>query len=179
MIKENYNMLKIITIYDQVQAGMGTKDDKLVPLGGKNVPIGPSVMMQPFLKQIDAKVVACLYCGTGTYFNDKEEVSKKLCDMVQKLHPDVVICGPAFNYMEYAQMCAELAVDINNKTEVPAFASMSIENEDVINKYKDIVHIVKCPKKGEAGLNNALENICKLAKSLTLKDDSSCKEYCF
>jgi len=174
-------MLKIITIYDQIQAGMGTKDDKMLPLGGKNVPIGPSIMMEPFLKQIDAKVVACLYCGNGTYSNDKEVVSKKLCDMVQKLHPDVVVCGPAFNYKDYAQMCAQVTCDINKSTSVPAIAAMSVENEEVISKYKDLIYIVKCPKKGEVGLNDALRNICQAAKAIADKDDNieSIKEYCF
>jgi len=174
-------MIKIITIYDQIQSGMGTKDDKMLPLGGKNVPVGPSVMMEPFLKQINAKVVACLYCGNGTYLKDKEIVSKKLCDMVQKLHPDVVVCGPAFNYKEYAQMCAEVACNINNSTDVPAIAAMSVENDEVISKYKDLVYIVNCPKKGEVGLNNALKNICEVAKSIATKDDNieSIKGFCF
>ncbi len=173
-------MLKIITIYDQIQSGMGTKDDNMLPLGGKNVPVGPSVMMEPFLKDINAKVVACLYCGTGTYLNDKETVSKKLCDKIQKLHPDVVICGPAFNYKDYAKMCAELTEAINKSTDVPAIASMSIENEDVIKKFKDSIYIVKCPKKGDAGLNDALENLCQAAKSVTSNENTTdIKEYCF
>ncbi|MFA6940552.1 MAG: GrdB-related putative oxidoreductase [Clostridiaceae bacterium] len=174
-------MLKIIAIYDQIQSGMGTKDDKMLPLGGKNVPIGPSIMMEPFLKQIDAKVAACLYCGNGTYLNDKETVSKKLCDMVKKLHPDIVICGPAFNFKDYAQMCGEITEDINNSTDVPAIAAMSAENEEVIKKFKDLIYIVKCPKKGDVGLNNALKNLCQAAKLLACHDDNTAniKEYCF
>lgn len=174
-------MLRIIAIYDQIQSGLGTKDDKTLPLGGKNVPIGPSIMMEPFLKQIDAKVVACLYCGNGTYLSDKEVVRQKLCAMVQKLHPDVVICGPAFNYKDYAQMCAEITDSINNTTDVSAIASMSAENEEVIKEYKDRIYIVKCPKKGEAGLNNTLQNICRAAKSLAAHNDKidDIKQYCF
>lgn len=173
-------MLRIIAIYDQIQSGMGTKDDKMLPLGGKNVPIGPSVMMEPFLKQIDAMVIACFYCGNGTYLKDKEVVSKKLCNMIQKLHPDVVICGPAFNYKEYAQMCAEIAQSINTTTNVPAIASMSAENEEIINKYKDQIYIVKCPKKGEIGLNNALRNICFVAKAVASNDNTfDIKQYCY
>lgn len=174
-------MLKIIAIYDQIQSGMGTKDDKMLPLGGKNVPIGPSVMMEPYLKQIDAKVIACLYCGNGTYLSNKEMVSKKLCGMVQKLHPDIVICGPAFNYKDYAQMCAEVTDSINTTTTVPAIASMSVENKETIYRYKDQIYIVKCPKKGEVGLNNALKNICHVAKSVALHDDNiaDIRQYCF
>lgn len=173
-------MLKIIAIYDQIQSGMGTKDDKMLPLGGKNVPIGPSIMMEPFLKEVDAKVVACLYCGSGTYLSDKKLVSKKLCDKIQKLHPDVVICGPAFNYKDYAQMCAEITDSINKFTDVPAIASMSIENEDVIKKYKDSIYIVKCPKKGDIGLNSALKDLCEAAKLIAAHDNAcSIKKFCF
>lgn len=159
-------MIKIVTIYDQVQAGMGTKSDHMIPLGAKNVPIGPSIMMERFLKENDEKIMACFYCGTGTYFGNQSEINRKICDKIEKLKPDVVICGPAFDYKDYAKMCAELAYEINEKTFVPAFASMSKENNEVIAAYKDKVSIVKCPKKGEIGLNKSLKNICSMAKIL-------------
>ena len=66
--------MKIIMIYDQIQAGAGTKHDKMVPLAAKKEPVGPAVMMEPFLKEIDGRVVACLYCGNGYYLENKEEV---------------------------------------------------------------------------------------------------------
>ena len=45
--------MKIIMIYDQIQSGLGTKDDTMVPLTGKKEPIGPAVMMEPFLNKVD------------------------------------------------------------------------------------------------------------------------------
>ena len=45
--------MKIVMIFDQIQSGLGTKDDTMVPLTGKKEPVGPAVMMQPFLKDID------------------------------------------------------------------------------------------------------------------------------
>ena len=84
--------------------------------------------------------------------------------MVNKLQPDVVMCGPAFNFADYAGMCAKVACDINATTKAKAFAAMSAENEDTIAAYKDKVAIVKTPKKGGMGLNDALKNMCTLAK---------------
>ena len=52
--------MKIIMIYDQIQSGLGTKDDTMVPLTGKKEPIGPAVMMEPFLNKVDGHVTACL-----------------------------------------------------------------------------------------------------------------------
>lgn len=163
--------IKIMMIYDQIQAGAGTKDDKMVPMGGKREAIGPAIMMEPFLKKIDGKVIACLYCGTGTYLANSDEVSRKYCAMVNKIQPDVVICGPALNYADYSSMAARVAYDINQYTKVSAFAAMSVENEATIAEYKDKVNIVITPKKGGTGLNQALENMCQLAKALVLNED--------
>ena len=75
--------MKIIMIYDQIQSGAGIKDDHMVPLGATKDPVGPAVMMEPYLKKVDGRVVACLYCGDGFYEANSDEVSSKLCAMVQ------------------------------------------------------------------------------------------------
>lgn len=174
-------MLKVIMIYDQIQAGAGIKDDHMTPLAAKKDAVGPAIMMEPYLKKIDARVVACLYCGDGFYEANPDEVSRKLCAMINKLKPDVVMCGPAFDYQGYGKMAARVAYDINQTTSVPALAAMAVENEETIAAYKDKVHIVKTPKKGGIGLNESLENMCNLAKALVDGADvtSLTNEYCF
>ena len=42
--------MKIVMIYDQIQSGMGAKDDRMVPLGILKEPVGPAIMMEPYLK---------------------------------------------------------------------------------------------------------------------------------
>lgn len=164
--------IKIIMIYDQIQAGAGTKDDKMVPLTAKREPIGPAKMMEPFLRKIDGRVIACLYCGNGTYLTDPDEVSRKFCAMVNKVKPDVVMCGPAFNFKDYANMAARVAYDINQTTKISAFAAMSVENEETIADYKGKLNIVITPKKGGIGLNDSLNNMCLLAKALVNREDA-------
>ena len=51
--------MKIIMIYDQIQSGAGIKDDHMVPLGATKDPVGPAVMMEPYLKKVGGRVVAC------------------------------------------------------------------------------------------------------------------------
>ena len=173
--------MKIVMIFDQIQSGLGTKDDTMVPLTGKKEAVGPAVMMQPFLKDVDGHVIACLCCGNGPYLANPDEVSRKLCAMVNKLQPDVVMCGPAFNFADYAAMSARVAVDINATTKARAFAAMSEENADTIAAYKDKVAIVKTPKKGGLGLNDSLKNMCRMARALADGADieSLKKETCF
>ncbi len=163
--------MKIVMIYDQIQSGAGTKDDKMIELNIKKELVGPSIMMEPFLKEIGGNVVATLYCGNGYYVQNKEDVIRKLTAMSQKLGADVVMCGPSFNYLEYSQMSAEVAKNINEQTSIKAFAAMSEENEETIEKYKDIINIVKTPKKGGIGLSESLKNMCNVAKCMFDNND--------
>ena len=57
--------MKVIMIYDQIQAGAGIKDDHMVPLGAKKEAVGHAIMMEPYLKAADGRVHAWLYCGDG------------------------------------------------------------------------------------------------------------------
>lgn len=173
--------MKIIMIYDQIQAGAGTKDDKMVPMQGKKTAMGPAVMMEPFLKNVDGHVIACLYCGTGTFQEDPETNSKKFCAMAKKMGADIVICGPCYNYKDYSAMAAKIAYEMNQKTDIPAICAMSEEMSDVIDQYKTEVAIVKMPKKGGTGLNDALRNILDMAKTIVDKGnvEAARQKYCY
>lgn len=166
-------LTKILIILDQIQAGAGGKEKSNIPPGGKTTPLGPGVMMEQFLKEFDSKIVASLYCGDEYFINNQEEVTAKMVAMVKKISPDVVICGPAFNYENFAKMSAILAKNINNSTDIKAFAAMSIENTEILDNFKDEVLIVKTPKKGGIGLNDSLKNICEMAKKLAENEDIS------
>ena len=173
--------MKILMIYDQIQAGAGIKDDHMIPLGLNKGATGPAVMMEAFLKRIEGHVLACLYCGDGYYEANQAEVRRKLCAMVDKLQADIVICGPCFDYQGYATMAAQLALDINQKTKAQALAAMAEECRDTIRDYKDQIHIVRMPKKGGPGLNQALEGMCELAYAVYHQENEKAvaEEYCY
>ncbi len=170
--------MKIVMIYDQIQSGAGTKDDKMVELNIKQELVGPAIMMEQYLKEIDGNVVATLYCGNGYYMVNKDEVIRKLTAMSEKLGADVVMCGPSFNYLEYSQMAAEVAENINKKTSIKAIAAMSEENIETIEKYKNEINIIKTPKKGGTGLSESLKNMCHVAKDMYENKDID-KSVCF
>lgn len=161
--------MKIVMIYDQIQAGAGTKDDKMVALNITKEKVGPTVMMEKYLKQIDGNVIATLYCGNGYYAQNKEEVVRKLNMMVTKLGADIVVCGPSFNYLEFSEMCARTATAIN-KSGIPALCAMSIENEQTILEYKQDIPILCCPKKGGTGLSRTLKEIADVIDKLHNKE---------
>lgn len=168
-------MAKIVMILDQIQAGAGGKEKANIPPAGKSSALGPGVMMEPFLD--GSKIIATLFCGDQFFMENQDVVSDKMIAMVKKLSPDVVVCGPSFNYENFSKMSAILSKKINEETDIPSFTAMSEENSTVINEYKDSICIIKTPKKGGIGLNYSLKNICKLAKAMSNKEDvTSLKE---
>lgn len=173
-------MVKVLLVLNHVQAGMGSDENADLPPAGKKSIIGPGKMMEPYFKEMDGEIVATLYCGDLYYQNNEEEVKKKFVAMAKKLSPDVVVCGPALHYPNFGEMAGGLAEEINNKSDIPAFAAMSLENP-ATEKYKDKVIVVKTPKKGGIGLNQSMENICKMAVKLAKKEnvEDLKREVCF
>lgn len=165
--------MKIIMIYDQIQSGTGTKDDRMVPMGLLKEPVGPAIMMEQNLRANDIRVMATLYCGSGTYQSDPDVVARKLVGMVHKLSPDFVVCGPAFNYADYAEMCGRVAADIEAAGRVHALAAMSEENRDTIARYASKVPIVRTPKKGDIGLRESLGAICEMARAIVAGENTT------
>lgn len=165
--------MKVIMIFDQTQSGLGGKENPMLPLGGKNMVIGAADMLEPYLKARDMQIAACLYCGDGFFKENKEEVTKKLAVMSKKLEADVVLCGPAFNYEGYAEMCAHVGEFIEKQLGIPTVAAMSKECADVITTYKDKVNIINMPKKGGIGLTDSLEAMCELGSMKVLGKDTS------
>ena len=163
--------MKVMMIFDQTQAGLGGKESPDLAMGGKAMAMGSVGMFQKFLDENDGKVIATLYCGDGTFKEDPEKNAKKFAAMAKKFNPDVVICGPCFNYAGYGMMAAKTALTINQHTEIPAFAIMSQECEEAIATFKDQVTILKMPKKGGIGLNDSLKQMCDFAKMLVDKED--------
>ncbi len=169
-------MVKVMMIFDQTQAGLGGKESPDLPMGGKPMAIGACGMFDRFLDENDGQVVATLYCGDGTYHADTETTTKKFAAMAKKFQPDVVICGPCFNYASYAIMAAHTAKVIKDLTGIPAFAIMAEECTKAIEDYKQQVTILKMPKKGGIGLNEALSAMCVYAKMLYEKQDTKAFE---
>lgn len=156
--------MKIMMIFDQIQAGFGGKEKGNLELGGKRLPIGSASMFDNYLKEIDGEIIATLYCGDDYYLANKETVTRKLVGMTSKMAPDIVICGPAFNYEKYGLLCSEVGTAIESQTGIPVVAAMSEECDEAIRKHKTELTIIKMPKKGGTGLTNALKNILTLAQ---------------
>lgn len=95
--------MKIIMVLNQIQAGVGTKDDTHVPLTATQNPVGPGSMMKPMMTKYDETLLATIYCGTGLYEDDKAVTIRKIVGIVKRLGADIVICGPSFDYPDFSK----------------------------------------------------------------------------
>lgn len=154
--------MKILMVLNQIQAGVGTKDDTHVPLTATQNPVGPGSMMKPMMSKYGEQLLATIYCGTGLFEDDKAVITRKIIGMVKRLEADVVICGPSFDYPDFSKMSVEIAQAIQNEKAAQVVCAMSAEMTEMIANNREHLPIVKMPKKGGAGLNDALENICKV-----------------
>ncbi|MFV0379451.1 MAG: GrdB-related putative oxidoreductase [Anaerorhabdus sp.] len=163
--------MKIVLIFDQGLAGAGGKGNPNVELTAVKGGVGSSLMLEPHFNKINADVVATLYCGNQFFLDHQDEVVTKMSAMVKKINPDFVVCGPCFNFNDYALMSSMITKSILEKTSVKCCAMMSKENDEIIQNYKDIIPIVKMPKKGGTGLNESITNLCDLIDA-TLKNEN-------
>ena len=163
--------MKLVLIFDQIQAGAGGKEHANEVLHAKSGPIGSAKMFASIFEELGISVIGTIYCGTAYYEEHQEDVQKKVVAMIKKLNPDAVLCGPAFNYEGYAKMAAELTLQIQKVNDIAVVAACSQENETVIHEYKDKIHIVKMPKKGGIGLTDSLKNMTTLLDKMFKKED--------
>lgn len=158
--------MKVVLLFDQGLAGAGGKSNPNAGLAAVKGGVGTALMLEPHFAKIDATILATLYCGTQFYLDHQEEVVKKMTAMCQKLEPDVVVCGPCFNFFDYSKMACAIAQSVKDHTSIPVVAMMSQENEQTIAQYKDQFPIVKMPKKGGTGLTDSYVHLCQVLTAI-------------
>lgn len=146
-------------IFDQGLAGAGGKSNPNQELAIAKGGIGSALMLKPHFDKVSANIVATLYCGNEYFLKNEREVVIKMTKMVEKIKPDMVVCGPCFNFEDYALMSAEIAKSIEENTDINVVAMMSKENETTIDNFKDKIDILKMPKKGGTGLSDSFDNL--------------------
>lgn len=172
--------MRTLLFFDQTQAGAGGKERPNVELAVEKGGIGSYHMFEGNLKDAEATVLATMYCGNGYFFDNQEEVVRKVVGLVNKLKAEMIICGPCFNYNDYAHMSAILAEAIESQTDAKAVVMCSQENENVISEFKNKVTIVKMPKKGGTGLRDSFANLAKVIEIKHTNGDAELlKEYIY
>ena len=89
--------------------------------------VGPAMGFANNLGQ-EASVVGTIICGDN-YFNENLEASLEFIkDVMDKVNPDIVVAGPAFNAGRYGMACAGVAKFVTEKYNIPVVTGMYEEN---------------------------------------------------
>ena len=115
----------------------------------------------------------------------KKDSVEKIADLSEKLYidpmtgllnkvkADILLCGPCFNYYNYAEMSSILAEHVKKETSCKPVVVCSEENKEIIDKYKNDLVMIKMPKKGGVGLRESLQNMADVIKCLYEGSDLS------
>lgn len=125
--------------------------------------VGPAMGFSRSLGS-EAEVVGTVICGDN-YFNENLEASLKfLEEVMEKVKPDIVVAGPAFNAGRYGMACAGVAKFVTEKYNVPVVTGMFEENPG-LEACKSISYVVPTSNVASA-MGKALPVMAKLTLKL-------------
>lgn len=122
--------------------------------------VGPALGFDKDINSV-GEVVGTLICGDN-YFNENLEKSLDfLKDIIEKVKPDLVVAGPAFNAGRYGMACANVAKFVSENYDIPVITGMYEENPG-LEVAKAVSYVV--PTKNNAGdMRKALPKMAKIA----------------
>lgn len=156
-------MLKIVHYINQFYAGIGGEEKADHKPEIREGFVGPGMGLNGLLKG-EAEIVATVICG-DSYFNENmDEAKEEILNLIKGYNPDLFIAGPAFNAGRYGVACGAIALEVQEKLNIPVLTAMYTENPGV-DLYKKYLYIVET-KNSAVGMRTALPAIAKLALKL-------------
>ena len=134
--------MRIVLFFDQIQSGTGGKEGANVELALEKGGMGSYMMFSEYIKNIGGTVLATTYCSDSYFKENQELVLEKMTGLLNKVKADILLCGPCFNYYNYAEMSSILAEHVKKETSCKPVVVCSEENKEIIDKYKSLFDIV-------------------------------------
>lgn len=161
-------MLKIVHYINQFYAGIGGEEKADHKPEVREGFVGPGMGLNGLLKG-KAEIVATIICG-DSYFNENmDEAKEEILSLIKGYNPDLFIAGPAFNAGRYGVACGAIAMEVQEKLNIPVLTAMYTENPGV-DLYKKGLYIVET-KNSAVGMRSALPAMAKLALKLAKSEE--------
>ncbi|MBM4421197.1 MAG: glycine/betaine/sarcosine/D-proline family reductase selenoprotein B [Chloroflexi bacterium] len=159
-------MISVVHYLNQFFGRIGGEEAGDTPLSVADGPVGPGAGLQKELGAA-AKVTATIICGDNKAAADLAAFGDEVEAHLQRLKPDVVVAGPAFNAGRYGLACGEVCLRAA-KLSIPAVTALNEESPG-IDVYKSKVYIL--PTSPTAlGMTETLGRLAKFALRLAAKE---------
>ena len=132
---------RVVCYVNQFFAQIGGEDMAGVGFGVKHEAIGPAKLFEELLKD-HCEIVGTVYCGDNYFVENGESAAEEGLALIEKLKPDLLIAGPAFNAGRYGLNCGKIASIVGRELGIPTVTGMYPENPGVDLYRKDTI-IVK------------------------------------
>ncbi len=123
--------------------------------------IGPAFAFAELVGEID--LIGTIVCGDNFFNENKEKAIEFLTSINERLKPDLVVAGPAFNAGRYGMACAGVA-ELFNEIGIPVVTGMFEENPG-LEKCRSIAYVVKTGNSA-ADMKKALPIMANIVKKI-------------
>lgn len=159
-MSENF---KVLYYVNQFFGQIGGEEKAGIEPMFKKETIGPAMGFNGLIKD-EGEVIGTIICGDNYFNENKDEALDYILNVINENKPDILVAGPAFNAGRYGMACAEIAVAVADKLNIPVVTGMYVENPGLdVCKGKAIVVNVS---DSAAGMRKALPTMSNIVKKL-------------
>ena len=159
--------VRVVHYLNQFFAGEGGDEAAGMPLRVVDGPVRSGALLQELLGD-RGEVVGTLVCGDNYANEETESALNAAGEALDRLKPDVVIAGPAFNAGRYGLACGEIG-QLAERRGIKAVAAMHEENPGVAQHRRD-VYILKTGE-SPTEMKEAATKMASFALKLAMGED--------
>lgn len=154
--------LRVVHYLNQFFAGIGGEEEANRPIEVREDALGPGRALQSALKG-NATIAATIVGGDNYVAEHPTEAADAIRAALDRLRPDVLVAGPAFEAGRYGLACG-LVCQTAEQAGIPAVTAMHPENPGVMTYRQHVVIVPAGPN--AASMGPAVEALARLATKL-------------
>ena len=155
-------MKKIVFYTNQFFGQIGGEEAAGLPPQVKTGPVGSARAFCELLES--SEIIATIICGDNYYAENMEKSREFIVAEIERLKPDMLIAGPAFNAGRFGIACGDICATIGERFGIPTVTGMYHENP-AVELYKAGTIIVET-KNSAQGMKDAAAYMARIANKL-------------
>ncbi len=118
--------ITVVHYLNQFFGGIGGEEAAETPVQVRDGPVGPGRLLQRALGTTGS-VIATIICGDNYIAEQREAAAHAIGEVLDRLAPNVIVAGPAFDAGRYGLACGQVCV-LAQERGIPAVTAMFAEN---------------------------------------------------